>query len=142
MFIHLLQSLLPIITGVDLHFKHESKLPVHQTQELKPGIYVGGKAANHHSNGISYCIDYYTPQAGHRSISVLYNMWPRRGSWTQDQKVWGSIPSTGHVLKCWEIFVLHIASIHPAVMVPGAQIQRWINSCIGAHLARGKVKFV
>ena len=35
---------------------------------------------------------------------------------SKDQKVWGSIPSTGHVQTCRANFVFHTASVHPAVM--------------------------
>ena len=31
------------------------------------------------------------------------------GCWTQDQKVWDSIQSSGHILyKCWTNFIFHI----------------------------------
>ena len=43
---------LTIIAGVDLHFRHESKLPVCQTQGFNPGRVdmVQSEAANHYTN--------------------------------------------------------------------------------------------
>ena len=38
------------------------------------------------------------------------------GCWTRDQKVWGSIPSAGHVEKCRANFSFHTASAYPAMM--------------------------
>ena len=38
------------------------------------------------------------------------------GHFTQDQKVWDSIPAGGHVQKCWESFSFHTASTYPVVM--------------------------
>ena len=44
------------------------------------------------------------------------NIWPWIGCWTQDQKVWGSIPSAGHVQKCQANFVFPTASVGQAIM--------------------------
>ena len=41
---------LTIITGVNLHFRHESELPVCWTRGLNPGRAVQGEAANHYTN--------------------------------------------------------------------------------------------
>ena len=45
------------------------------------------------------------------------SMWPSGYSiCIQDQRVWCSIPSAGHVKKCWPNFVFHTVSVHPPVM--------------------------
>ena len=37
------------------------------------------------------------------------------GHWTQDQKLWALISTTGHMYKCQANFYFHTTSVHPAV---------------------------
>ena len=45
--------------------------------------------------------------------SGSHTVWP---GWTQDQKIWGSIPTAGYVQRCWVNFLFRTASAYPAVM--------------------------
>ena len=51
---------LTIIAGVDLHFRHESELPVCQTRGLNPVTVVQGEVANHYTNDYGCCIPHST----------------------------------------------------------------------------------
>ena len=68
----------------------------------------------------------------------------RIGRWIQDQKVRGSISNAGYVQKCRANRIPHCLGppSHNVYLVCRSKVGSIVAGCIGAHLARGKVKSV